>query len=1371
MSKAKQYADSGHVSQVNRKPFFTNKASEGVRTGSFFGPSIQTKLTVGASDDHYEREADNVADRVVNGEHFQQSSFFNSGDTVSPKFLHRKPANTKTAEEEVQTKADAKIQRSGLLEESQSEIQQKPFIQRSSETTATVAPASFESGLNTTKGNGSPLPAHVKSGMESGIGADFSNLKIHTGPQASALSNQIGAKAFAHGNDIYFNEGQYEPESTDGQHLLAHELTHTVQQGESVQTKPQIAATKPKVQRIADWILEELNDYARYIPGWTLFTVIIGSNPLLRRSVSRSANNLVQGLIELIPGAGPFVYDKLSELGIIQDAFNWVEGQLSELDLSLDRLERTIDRAWDEVSIVRGLDYNIGVLERTFGRLYNDVVTFASRVGDKIISLIKEALISFLKSFVEDIPGYTLLTKILGKDPLTDEPVEATTAEIISDFLTLIGAERELQKMQEEGTLQETADWIDEQLAILNFSFEELKNLFTQTWDTFSFSDVADPVGAYNRVAAIWSPFFTRVSTFAINVATQVVEFVKNALLSKLREFALETRGYHLLTVLLGKDPFTGQVVPRSVENIIRGFMSLMDGGEQQFQEMKASGAIARTTGRINAAVTELGFTWSYITGLFMSLWNSFSIDDIFHPIDAFTRIIDTISAPIGRLFVFIVKIVRIVIEVLLEVMNFPTNLIGQIISKVQAAWEQIKSKPIDFIKNLLRGVKRGFQQFFDNIGTHLLNGLTGWLFGELAEAGITPPPDLSLGSILQLVMQVLGITVEKIWEKLGEHIGPERVERIRGMIDRLTGIWTFVSDVIRDGPAAIWQHVSSFLSNLWDMVFNAVRNWVMERIIGAVVTKLMSMLDPTGVMAVINSFIAIYNAIQSFIQYFRQMLEMINRFVDGVLAIAQGNIQPAADKVEQSLGSAMPIAIGFLANQVGLGGIGRRIGEMIQVVQTKVDEALDWLIGRALSIGSGVLNSLGMGGSGEGTETTDEPDQRSESEVEGLGPLAGIQEPFDEMDGDHHTLRFAERGGIKLMVYSDPKDVFEYLQSDELDQTDPRVRDANMLANEIRTMTSGPISDEDSRAINSKLRELTEILGDIRGGSTFLPTQPVYNFTTENGKAKTAEAELLSASRAGGSTPGNAYVKGWNAITQGLTTGGGHWKRMHLINQNFGGLGITENLVPGTASQNSQTESNFDGPLKNNYIGRRPNDSSGPQKVIWIRVTVTYYSGDFDQDLEVPLGISGDELDGQERVTKGNYASNISFRAGEYEYSRSGRNWERTTNEVASDDISGMDLPDWSRVTTPVLSSASPSELRRAYVRAGGVTDNQAASIFTTYIVSLLRSSNIDGPSSVEPVLNEMIETPGRRDTTKAVLRQLKIILPVMENSNNLAY
>ncbi len=78
------------------------------------------------------------------------------------------------------------------------------------------------------KGGGQPLPPHVRAKMESSLGADFSAVRIHEGPEAEAA----GALAYTRGTDIYFAPGQYDPESERGQELLGHELAHVVQQAQ-----------------------------------------------------------------------------------------------------------------------------------------------------------------------------------------------------------------------------------------------------------------------------------------------------------------------------------------------------------------------------------------------------------------------------------------------------------------------------------------------------------------------------------------------------------------------------------------------------------------------------------------------------------------------------------------------------------------------------------------------------------------------------------------------------------------------------------------------------------------------------------------------------------------------------------------------------------------------------------------------------------------------------------------------------------------------------------------------------------------------------------------------------------------------------------
>ncbi len=862
-----------------------------------------------------------------------------------------KPLIQKKKEEDIQAKEEEEIQ----AKEDEKELQMSSAADANPSDTSNL-----ESTLNSSKGGGSPLSGKVKDEMESGIGADFSNVRIHNDSTAVQMNQQLGSQAFATGNNIYFNEGKYNPNSQSGKHLLAHELTHTVQQGATIRKKPEQITPAPEMIQgsfldlVPDWII----DQARHIPGYTLFTVIIAYDPLRQVDVERTPINLVEGLMGLIP-FGTAIFDKLQEYGILQQVFDWVEGKLSEVGLTIDSILDLVEQVWDELSFpYTGI---IDSITEKFEELVNRIISFVTATVDQVITWIKEALIGVAEPLLAENKAWALIKKIIKYDPLRDEAVTATTVEILEDFLILIGKETELEQMREKGTLQKTADWLDTQVGTFTSLLGELRGLITGLWDAIQPSNLINIVDNLSALVDQAGGFLQRVWDFAVGVALKVLELVKESLLGWLSSQAATVRGYSLIKVIIGRDPFTNETVERSVPNLIRGFMSLMDGGEEQYAQMVESGAIARIVGEIEAAVATLNMTPQSIIQLFTDIWDSMSIDDLIHPIDAFMRIIEKFGEPIGRLIAFVAEIIRIVIVAILEIMNFPFDLIGNIITRALEAIDDIKKDPIGFLKNILRALKQGFIQFFDNIVTHLINGVTGWLMSELKDANIPVLTDFSLQGVITWVLEVLNISMEKIWEKLAAHprIGPARVARIRSMINTLEGIWTFIKDVQERGMAAIWDKIQEQLSNLWNTVLDAVKNFVMERIVNRITARLLSMLDPTGIMAVINGAMAFFNAIQSFIKYLREMLEVVNSFVNGVADLARGNVATAANYLERTMGQAMPVVIGFLANQVGLTGIGARIGEMIISVQQMVDEALTWLVNKAVDTGMNMLDRL----------------------------------------------------------------------------------------------------------------------------------------------------------------------------------------------------------------------------------------------------------------------------------------------------------------------------------------------------------------------------------------------------------------------------
>jgi Domain of unknown function (DUF4157) len=80
------------------------------------------------------------------------------------------------------------------------------------------------------KGGGQPLPAAVRTDMEAKLGADFGSVRVHDGDTAAASAHAVQAKAYTVGDEVVFNQGAFAPDTPAGQHTLAHELTHVVQQ-------------------------------------------------------------------------------------------------------------------------------------------------------------------------------------------------------------------------------------------------------------------------------------------------------------------------------------------------------------------------------------------------------------------------------------------------------------------------------------------------------------------------------------------------------------------------------------------------------------------------------------------------------------------------------------------------------------------------------------------------------------------------------------------------------------------------------------------------------------------------------------------------------------------------------------------------------------------------------------------------------------------------------------------------------------------------------------------------------------------------------------------------------------------------------------
>jgi hypothetical protein len=237
---------------------------------------IQAKLMVGPAGDRYEQEADRVAEQVM-GMQLPSPDRRGAGGEVQRQAPEEEEIQTKPLaasitplmqrqevpeEEEIQTKPLLQRQ----AEEEEEQVQTKPLMQRQAEEEEEIqmmpllqrqADGSFEAGsklesrLTAHKGGGNPLPEDVRAYMEPRFGTDFSRVRVHTGDEAVQTTRELNAQAFTHGQDIYLGAGRYNPGTTAGKRLLAHELTHVVQQngvaGRRLQHKPMMGVIQRAV--------------------------------------------------------------------------------------------------------------------------------------------------------------------------------------------------------------------------------------------------------------------------------------------------------------------------------------------------------------------------------------------------------------------------------------------------------------------------------------------------------------------------------------------------------------------------------------------------------------------------------------------------------------------------------------------------------------------------------------------------------------------------------------------------------------------------------------------------------------------------------------------------------------------------------------------------------------------------------------------------------------------------------------------------------------------------------------------------------------------------------------------------------------------
>lgn len=319
------------------------------------------------------------------------------------------------------------------------------------------------------KGKGAYMDMPTRSFMESKMGHSFGDVKIHTDPQANKNAKNLNAHAYTTGNEIFFASGKYKPETTEGKKLLAHELTHVVQnkntsQQGSAQPFQQYKVSSPTdmaevqansvaamvtgsqsmrfplfaapvstnsrvIYRQAEgeeeekggWLAEKASELASNIPGYTLLTVILGKNPITGIAVERNGKNLLGGVMGLIPG-GAIIFKNLDESGAIDSAFDWVDKKIKEMNITWEFIKGLIKKIWDEVHFYYSFSKNLSIVTNILAPTFEKIKNFAVEAGKKVLEFIFDGALKLLGVPIDKLKQFLNTAgdaiSLIVKDPI-----------------------------------------------------------------------------------------------------------------------------------------------------------------------------------------------------------------------------------------------------------------------------------------------------------------------------------------------------------------------------------------------------------------------------------------------------------------------------------------------------------------------------------------------------------------------------------------------------------------------------------------------------------------------------------------------------------------------------------------------------------------------------------------------------------------------------------------------------------------------------------------------------------------------------------------------------------------------------------------
>lgn len=1124
---------------------------------------------------------------------------------------------------------------------------------------ASVAPAGVSAKIARSMSGGTALPTSVRSFMEPRFGANFGGVRIHTDENAAGLSRHLNARAFTVGEHVFFGRNQFQPGQRDGRELIAHELTHTIQQGAAAQ-----------------------------------------------RSIQRKEGGSVLGALAE-------TFSSLSPEGAVRLAIKTVAPELNNVinkggikDMLAEQALKAVDGVFD--SVRKPLDSMLGVGEQVAAAL-GPVIEALQAAGTQIAKndctpirmaaeKIEQVVMRLLTPVIELVqPVITALKKFL-------DAVWKKVGAPILDWIKDYAAEQWRLIKEMAGYVQAAAVWLWDMTAGVREPYIQMWNLMkdllgigdspdgrngilqwveqklTQAWDAIKlrlqpYTEQLKTIGAaVGAVVLALSPVGPMLALGAAaielgkGIAWVAANWGKGNIMATARAFVEKTLIPPLAAAL---DKVTASVtnIANSISAALTGLASslaktvAMVGGTAisiiiritQWLSEQAQSLATFVNGKLAELKIWLGGAFDKLSAFlrrvmnFLSrvgdviidiyglpvllaetVWNAVPqcirdpIVDFLGPIilrqiELFSELVKDDEAwkktkeEVGRLIKLVfhdknlIGAIQAAFLFVLRVFNLPPELLGTVAAKAMAAWDIVAKKPLEFIKTTIKAIAQGFKIIWDDKLENIKNGLQGWLLGEIKDKNIIMPTNWTdLGQIFEFVLSVLGISVDHVYELL-ETKFPGKAQKFRQVMGKIQGVMEWVNKSI-DVTKTPRENASGMLKQAKDfglVLLESGAEWIIKKVAAKVTEEIVKAASTAGFGAILTAAQSLYAALLTAKKWMRQILDMANKALDNVMDLVGGAVAKVGGVFAELMKKGMPVVIGFLADQVGLGDVGKELGKAIDRLRAKVDTAILWVIDK---IKAGIDFLIGLG----------------KSAVEKLKALLGKADV--KIGKENHTIYVrGDEKSVSITMSSDAElNIDEHIKrlrtiyvsayrksgaQETAGRLDSRLTNLSAMADTyIKSIISNKINP--NQAASNLRAELASIAKEFGiPGLSWVPVKHSFTSTAGDfGRIRSINANISMDSLNKGSSVEVDNIAGI-AIAKGNLTSfiASNYQRGHLLARVLGGKGSAENLTPISAKTNENMRVFAEMQVWHQIDPQKKRPTFSPENVIKFDVSSVY--------------------------------------------------------------------------------------------------------------------------------------------------------------------